>query len=188
MRIIAGRFRGRALAVPATDLRPSSDRLREGVFNVLAHASFAPVLEGAAVLDVFAGTGAYGLEALSRGAARATFIDRDGVALAAIRRNAASFGVVDAITLLRLDATRLIKPPGAAGVPALIAYLDPPYGSGLAGEALAALALRGWLADGAVAVAEVAAREPLVPPPPFAVLDERIYGAGRAVFLGRAAS
>jgi 16S rRNA (guanine966-N2)-methyltransferase len=183
MRIIAGRHRGRPIRVPESGVRPSADRLREGVFNILEHGVAWPGLAGAAVLDLFAGTGAYGLEALSRGARLATFVDVSGEALAQIRRNAAALGEARSITLLRLDATRLPPPPGAAGTPCAIAFLDPPYETGLAVPALAGLAHRRWLDPGALALVEVAAREPLAPPPGYETLDERTYGRGRVVFL-----
>lgn len=184
MRIIAGRHRGRPLKAPrARGVRPSADRLREAVFNILAHGVDWPGFAGAAVLDVFAGSGAYGLEALSRGARSATFIDDDAAVLAAIRRNAAALGEARSITLLRLDATRLPPPPRTAGAPAALAFLDPPYGSGLASPALTGLAGRGWLAAGAIAVVEVGALEPFTPPRGFTLLDERTYGAARVLFL-----
>lgn len=189
MRIIGGRHRGRALRVPRVEgVRPTADRVREAVFNILDHGVAWDGLEAAPVVDAFAGTGAYGLEALSRGAARATFIDRDAAALAAIRRNAAAMGEAQTITLLKLDATRLAPPPLAAGAPCALAFLDPPYGSGLAVPALQCLATHGWLKQGAIAVVEVAAREPFAPPPRYAIIDERIYGAARVIFTAIAAA
>lgn len=169
--------------------RPTADRVRESVFNILSHGpDWAPDwdgFDGAAVLDLFAGTGALGLESLSRGAAHATFVDTDAQALLAIRRNAAALGEARAVLELRLDATRLPPPPRRAMTPAALAFLDPPYESGLAVPALSGLAGRGWLAAGGLAVVEVAALEPLPPPPGYAVADERIYGAARVVFLCR---
>lgn len=184
MRIIAGKHRGRPLRLPPGDgVRPTADRVREAVFNILDHGIAWDGLDGAAVLDVFAGTGAFGLEALSRGADRATFIDRDGEALAVVRRNAATLDEAEAITLLRFDATRLPPPPFAADAPCALAFLDPPYGDGLAVPALHGLASRGWLRAGSIVVVEVAAREPLQPPPGYVCLDERGYGAARVIFL-----
>jgi len=186
MRIIGGKHRGRALTVPqAEGVRPTADRVREAVFNILEHGVSWDGIEDASVIDAFAGTGAYGLEALSRGAAHATFIDREAAALAAIRRNAAAIGEAPAITLLNLDAAKLPAPPFAAGAPCALAFLDPPYASGLAVPALQALATRGWLAAAAIAIVEVAAREPFAPPSHFRVLDERLYGAARVIFLSR---
>lgn len=184
MRIIAGRHRGRPIRLPSSGkVRPTTDRVRESLFDILTHGIDWPGFDEAHVIDVFAGTGAFGLEALSRGAAQAAFIDIDNAALLAIRRNAASIGEAHNIALLKLDATRLPPPPGAAGAPCALAFLDPPYGSGMAGPALQALASRQWIGPGAMAVVEVAAREPLTPPPVFAAQDERIYGATRLVFL-----
>ncbi len=174
VRIIAGKHRGRAIRVPRTEgLRPTADRVREALFNILEHGLDWAGLDGARVIDAFAGTGAFGLEALSRGAARATFLDVDGAALLAIRRNAAAMGEARNVTLLKLDATRLPPPPGAASAPCDLAFLDPPYESGLALPALQGLASRHWLGPGAVAVVEVAAREPLAAAP-------RLHPARRA--------
>lgn len=183
MRIVGGRHRGRPLRVPPGSVRPTADRVREAVFNILAHGLDWAGFEDARVVDLFAGSGALGLEALSRGAARVTFVDTDGAALHGIRRNAAALGEARAITLLKLDATRLPPPPRLAEAPCALAFLDPPYESGLAPPALKGLAARGWIADGALSVVEVAAREPLDAPPPFSVVDERVYGAARVVFL-----
>lgn len=183
-RIIAGRHRGRPLKVPPNGaVRPTADRVREALFNILAHGIAWPGWDGTSVLDVFAGSGACGLEALSRGAVHATFVDHDPAALLAIRRNAAALGEARAVAMLKLDATRLPPPPGTANAPCALAFLDPPYESGLVSPALQGLASRRWLAAEAIAVAEVAAREPLIPPPAFTLLDERVYGAARLVFL-----
>jgi 16S rRNA (guanine966-N2)-methyltransferase len=184
MRIIAGKYRGRAIRVPrAEGLRPTADRVRESLFNILAHGIDWAGLDGARVIDAFAGTGAYGLEALSRGAAHVTFLDVDSTALLAIRRNAAAIGEARNVTLIKLDVSRLPPPPGAVAAPYTLVFLDPPYESGLSVPALQGMASRRWIAPGTVAVAEVAAREPLTPPPGFRILDERIYGAARLVFL-----
>ncbi len=184
MRIVAGKHRGRTIRVPRAEaLRPSSDRLRQAVFNILDHHNAAAAYVGEPVIDLFAGTGAYGLESLSRGAAFATFIDHDGVALLGIRRNAAALGEAGAIALLKLEATRLIAPPRVAATPAALAFLDPPYGSGLAVAALQGLRSHGWLRPDATAVVEVAAKEPFLPPPGYETAEERTYGAGRVVFL-----
>lgn len=183
MRIVAGRFRGRRLEAPAgRDLRPTSDRVRESVFNILDHG-FEVDWEGAAVLDVFAGTGAYGIEALSRGAGHATFLDNSDVALRCVRRNAGNAGAAAAVTALRLDATQLPPPPLAAQAPCPIAFLDPPYGSGLAPAALTGLVARGWIGAGSLCVVEVGARETLAAPEGYTELDARRYGAARVVFL-----
>ena len=188
MRIIGGKHRGRAIRVPAAEaLRPSSDRLRQAVFNILDHRRGRPYA-GEPVIDVFAGTGAYGLEALSRGAGFATFIDRDGVALLGIRRNAASMAEAGNIAVLKLDATKLIAPPRSIPGTAALAFLDPPYQSGLAAPALQGLHAHGWLRADALAIVELAATESLPAPKAYTVMDERTYGAGRVVFLELAAA
>jgi 16S rRNA (guanine966-N2)-methyltransferase len=185
MRIVGGSHRGRRLVAPPSELvRPTSDRAREALFNILSHGSFAA--EGSPfgerpVLDAFAGTGAFGLEALSRGAGAAAFIESDREALAALRRNVAMIGEADRVQIIAGDARR---PPRAAFACA-VAFLDPPYWSGLAGPALGALATAGWLTADALAIVEVAAREELPLPAGFSIMDERVYGAARLVFLRR---
>jgi 16S rRNA (guanine966-N2)-methyltransferase len=186
MRIVGGSHRGRRLVAPAGEaVRPTADRVREAAFDILLHGRFAargsPVAE-AVVLDAFAGTGAFGLEALSRGAAVAFFIERDPAAIAALRRNVGMLGETGRAHIVAGDAAR---PPGARE-PCTLLFLDPPYGSGLAAPALAALAAAGWLADDALAIVEVARRESLPLSAGFVVIDERVYGAARLVFLGRA--
>lgn len=184
MRIIAGRHRGRTLRSPRKQgVRPTADRVREAIFNILGHNPDWTGFEDATVLDVFAGSGACGLEALSRGARFATFIDHDPDVLLAIRRNAADCGEARSIALLRLDATRLPPTPRTAGTPCSLAFLDPPYGSGLAVAALQGIGARRWIGAGALAVVEVGEREPLTPPPSWAITDDRVYGAARVVFL-----
>ena len=189
MRIVGGSLKGRTLKAPPRNTqkgrepRPTADRVRESLFNVLAHGAGGIDLEGLTVIDVFAGTGALGLEAMSRGAGHGVFIDNDGAALALVRKNAGALGLDRKVTLLRLDAARLPPPPGAARTPAGLAFLDPPYDSGLVPPALLGLKDKGWLVEGAVAVAEVAAKEALELPKGFEVFDERPYGAARLVFL-----
>ncbi len=185
MRIVGGRHRGRRLVAPPGDqVRPTSDRAREALFNILSHGDLAaagsPVAD-ANVLDAFAGTGALGLEALSRGAARAAFIETDRAALGALRRNLAALDEEDAADIFAGDATRPPRAPYAA----TLAFLDPPYRSGLAAPALVALAGMGWLAPRALAIVELAAKEPFSLPEGFAMIDERRYGAARLVFLRR---
>jgi 16S rRNA (guanine966-N2)-methyltransferase len=184
LRIVAGKHRGRALsAIASKTVRPTADRARESLFNILAHGVPGFAFEGASVVDVFAGTGALGLEALSRGAAHATFIDSDPAALRAVRQNAARLGEWRAVTFLRLDAAHLPPPALAAKAPCRLAFLDPPYGQNLVVPALQGLAAQGWLKKGAVAVAEVGTKERLDPPKGFTVIDERTYGAAKIVFL-----
>ncbi len=164
-------------------MRPTSERAREAIFNILEHKVEGGGPAGAAVLDLFAGTGALGLEALSRGATCATFIDSDRAALDCARRNARALGEVGAATFLGLDAARLPPPPPDAGAPATLAFLDAPYGSGLAGLALHCLAAKGWIASGAVLAVEAGARDSLALPPGYRRVDERAYGAARVLFL-----
>ena len=184
MRIIGGRHRGRTLkALRGRDLRPTSERAREAIFNILEHKVEGGGPAGAAVLDVFAGTGALGLEALSRGATRATFIDSDTAALDCARRNARALGCEGAAVFLGLDAAHLPPPPTDAGAPASLAFLDAPYGSGLAEGALRGLAAKGWIASGTVLVVEAGARDSLALPAGYRQVDERAYGAARVVFL-----
>ncbi len=181
MRIIAGRHRGKALEAPAgSAVRPTSERAREAVFDILAHGRFAagPVYEDARVVDAFAGTGAMGLEAISRGARFATFIERDGAARAALTRNVAAIGEAAKCAVISADA---LKPP--RGTPCELAFVDPPYRQDLGAAALAALAGAGWLGAGALAVLELGAREKFLAPAGFALLHERRYGAARILFL-----
>lgn len=158
MRIIAGAWRGRTLiAPPGQATRPTADRVRQALFDRLAHAPWADrILPGAQVLDVFAGTGAFGLEALSRGAAHATFIERDRTALEALRANLAACGAAQRSQVIAADALR--PPPGT---PSDLILLDPPYGLALLAPAVAALARAGWIAPGALLVAEAARDEAL---------------------------
>jgi 16S rRNA (guanine966-N2)-methyltransferase len=183
VRLVGGRHRGRPLAAPpGRDTRPTADRAREALFSILAHGYGVDLTE-TDVLDVFAGSGALGLEALSRGAQRVWFIESHRGAAEVIAANLRNLGEEQAGTVLRADATR---PPSARQACAL-ALLDPPYGSGLVGPALSALAAQGWLAEGALCVAEVAAKEEFPPLPGFVVQEERVYGAARFVFLRRTA-
>lgn len=178
MRIVAGRHKGRALTTPpGRDTRPTADRARESLFNVLIHGhgiDFADLT----VVDAFAGSGALGLEALSRGAARAWFIEQHRGAAEVIDANLRSLGET-AARVLRVDAT---KPPRAEQACGL-AFLDPPYHSGLAAPALTALKAQGWLALDALCVVEVATAEAFAAPAGFVVVEERTYGAARFVFL-----
>jgi len=186
MRIVAGRHKGRRLESPGGQgTRPTSDRARESIFNVIQHglADWQGSLEDASVVDVFSGTGALGLEALSRGARHATFIDNAGPALAMVKKNAAHLGVWKEVTMLKLDATRLAPPPLAAKAPCAVAFLDAPYEKELTTPALNGLARQGWIGLGSLCVVEVAADEALVAGPGFEQLDERAYGAAKVVFL-----
>ncbi len=183
MRIVAGRHRGRRLkTLPGADIRPTADRVREALFNVLGHGRWARAgggVAGARVVDLFAGSGALGFEALSRGAGHVTFVDQGAAACRLIEQNAETLGEGDRVMILKRDATRL----GTAPVRHDLAFLDPPYRSGLAAPALEALAAAGWLAAGALAVVELAKREELSPPEGFELLDQRSYAATRVLFL-----
>ena len=183
MRIAAGRHKGLRLAVPRGGaVRPTGERARQALFNILDHAYGA--LRGARVLDAFAGSGALGLEALSRGAASLVAFDSDRAAAACARRNLAAAGESDHALILAAD---VLAPPPAGRFPGFapcaLAFLDPPYGRGLIAPALLALAGRGWLAPGALVVAERERREAFAAPPGFAPLEERLYGKARLIFL-----
>ena len=184
MRIVAGALRGRPLvAPPGRGTRPTADRARQALFDVLAHADWAPPLAGARVLDLFAGSGALGFEALSRGAAFALFVETEEAARGAIRDNADALGVMGAVRMHRRDATDLGDRPGAAGGVFSLALLDPPYALGLGERALASLASGGWLAADAVAVFERGRDEPDPDTPGWELLDVRAWGAARVLFL-----
>jgi 16S rRNA (guanine966-N2)-methyltransferase len=182
MRIIAGKHRHRVLLAPdGQATRPTSDRARESVFDILAGGRFSEqdACLDAMVLDAFAGTGAFGLEALSRGARHAVFIEKDRAARASLQKNIAALGETARAAIVHGDATR---PPRATGACSLV-FLDPPYGEDLAAPALEALAQSGWLAENALAVVEIAVKEDLDLPDKFEPLDERRYGAAKFVFL-----
>ena len=184
MRIVGGRHKGRKIEAPAgRDVRPTSDRARESLFNILMHSSKlgddAPALDGAIALDAFAGSGALGFEALSRGAAHATFLDSDFAALRIIKANAETLGVAPDTTILKADAT---KPPRATRAADFV-FLDPPYGEDLAAPSLAALAKAGWIAPGAVISVELGPEDAFDAPEGFAIVDERQYGKAHIVLL-----
>ena len=181
MRIVAGKFRGKQLTSPSDDsIRPTSDRARESMFNILG-SRMGPVLVGKRVLDLFAGTGALGLEALSRGAEHVTFVETGAEGRGLIRDHIQAFGVAGITKLLRRDATAL-GAPGTFGQFDLI-FLDPPYNQGLGEKALAELAANGWIAPGATIVWEEAAGAEVVIPSGFELEDTREYGAAAVRFL-----
>jgi len=181
MRIVAGKFRGKQLSSPADgSIRPTADRVRESVFNILA-SRLGPGLDGKRVLDLFAGTGAMGLEALSRGAAPVVFVDSGAEARGLIRDHIEAFGAGGVAKLLRRDATAL-GPAGTLG-PVDLVFLDPPYGQGLGERALVALRDGGWLKPETILVLEDAADATLALPPGFALDDRREYGATAVHFL-----
>ena len=177
MRIVAGAWRGRRLTAPlGVATRPTADRVRQALFDMLLHAPWGGrhAVAGGAVLDAFAGTGALGLEALSRGAAHATFLERDRAALAALRANIGSCGAASRARVIEADATRPPLPP-PPGTPCTLVFLDPPYGQGLAERALPALKEAGWLAPAALLVIESARDEAATSP--GTALAERAHGA-----------
>lgn len=183
MRVIAGLHRGLTLADvgkgdPAAHLRPTTDRVRESIFNVLTGGRFGNPVQDARVLDLFAGTGALGIEALSRGAAHCTFVDQGRVALSLIRDNLKRCRRDGDARVLVADATRL---PACDGAPAGLVFLDPPYGRLMGTAALLAAQDGGWISPGAVVVWEEAA--PQIPPAGFTLADQRRYGDTHVTFL-----
>lgn len=184
MKITSGSLGGRPLHAPDdARVRPTSDKVRQAIFNILAHGGGALDLAGIRVIDLFAGTGALGLEAISRGAAYALFVDDSADSRALIRRNVEAFGLTGATKIWRRDATDLGPHGAGAGGPFKLAFLDPPYRKGLVAPALASLAQGGWLAPGAVIVAETAADEDAPSTDGFAAWDARTYGETRVSFL-----
>jgi 16S rRNA (guanine966-N2)-methyltransferase len=182
LRIVGGKFKGQTLAAPSgRDTRPTSDRVREAIFNILAHGAAAATLEGARVLDLFAGTGALGLEALSRGAKFCQFVENDVEARGIIRRNADALGVTGSCRIWRRDATRLGQI--GAQTPFALVFIDPPYGKALGDKALHSLVEGGWLAPDAIAVLEESARAKITVPEKLSMVEERTYGDTKVVFL-----
>ncbi len=188
IKIIGGKHRGRSIATPeGLATRPTSNRAREALFNILAHASWnedgtSPLVD-ARVLDAFAGSGALGIEALSRGAAHATFLENDANAVRQIGENLRKLGEAANAKVVRADSAHPppFRDPG--GEPCDLAFLDPPYRSGLAAPALMALAEAGWFKSGAIVTVELGNTEDLVPPAGFEAIDERRYGAAKIVIL-----
>lgn len=180
MRIIAGSKRNQRLDAPAgTTTRPTSERAREALFNRLEHGPHRAVLRGGTVADLFAGTGAVGLEALSRGAGRALLVERAPAALAALAANIRRLGFGTVADVVKGDATRLPAAPAAAD----LLFLDPPYREDVAPAALASARAMGWLAPGALAVVQLHPKAPFAVPDGFTLEDERRYGATTLYFL-----
>lgn len=183
MRIVGGEWRGLALAGlglgdPKNHLRPTSDRVRESLYNILEHGRHQGAVHTARVLDLFAGTGALGLEALSRGAEMACFVDHGRMSQAMIAENIARTRAGPRTQVLRTDATRL---PVNSGEPYSLIFLDPPYGRGLGPRALASAASGNWIASGALIVWEEAG--PQDAPKGFSLLDQRRFGQTHVTFL-----
>lgn len=168
------------MAPPGRETRPTADRARQALFDVLDHASWTPPLTGAHIVDLFAGSGALGLEALSRGAAHGLFVDAAAPAIAAVRANLEALGLAARADILRLDATRL---PAHRGQPCAFAFLDPPYGAGLVEPALEALRRGAWIDKASIVIAERAAAEPPLAVPGYDLIDTRAWGAAQVSFL-----
>ncbi len=174
MRIVGGELRGRPLAAPKSSaIRPTSDRTRESLFNVLSH-SYPESLDGTRVLDLFSGTGALGFEALSRGARYCLFVEESAEGRGLLRENVEALSLQGKTRIFRRDATDL----GPAGPidPFGLVFADPPYGKGLGERALECATDNSWLADGALVVLEEAATANVILPPPFELLENRPYG------------
>ncbi len=191
MRIVAGQFKGRPIGTPKTQAtRPTSDRARETLFNILAHADWAPALHGARVIDLFAGSGALGLEALSRGAAFCLLVETAPAARAAIAANIHTLNVADTAQMHRRSAVDLGPRPGGLGAAFDLAFIDPPYSKGLVRPCLESLSRGKWMADTALYVVEIAARSDLkgdetVPTEGWERVGEKIIGAAKFQFLQR---
>jgi 16S rRNA (guanine966-N2)-methyltransferase len=186
MRVVGGRLRGRTLVAPKSQaIRPTADRLRESLFNILVHAYGDPI-GGGRVLDLFAGTGALGIEALSRGAAFTLFVDDGAEARALMRENTAALGLGGTSRIFRRDATKL----GSAYPvePFALAFLDPPYGLGLAEKALASARAGAWFIPDALIVVEEAAKSVFAAPEGFSELERRRYDDTEIIFLRAVAS
>lgn len=178
MRIVAGSMRGRTLETPAgQSTRPTSERAREALFNILAHQDVP--ISGARIADIFAGSGALGFEALSRGAASVTFVEKDAAALRALRANAQKLGVTERISILPVDARFLLRETA----PFQYLFMDPPYKSGLGFEILPLLVQQGWIASDGLMIMEIAAKETFALPPSFELIDDRKYGVARLLFV-----
>ena len=181
MRIVGGRLKGRALKGPSGEgLRPTSDRLREALFNVLVHA-YGDCVDGARVIDLFAGTGALALESLSRGAKTALLVDDSAQSRALVRENVEALGLGGQTRLLRRDATKLgAMPPGE---PYTVVFLDPPYGKGLGEQALVSLRDGGWLSPDVLLLLEESAEAQIILPEGFELIEERVYSVAKVLFL-----
>jgi 16S rRNA (guanine966-N2)-methyltransferase len=181
VRIVGGRFRGRSIASPAHEgVRPTSDRVRESVFNILLHGIEGFDIEGVRVIDLFAGTGALGLEALSRGASYGLFVEEDAESRGLIRQNVEALGLTGSTRLFRRDATDL--GPASPMQPFGLAFLDPPYGKGLGERAISALRDGKWLTPEAVVVWEERATSELPWPDGFSEIDRRTWGDTQVAF------
>jgi 16S rRNA (guanine966-N2)-methyltransferase len=183
VRVIAGKWRGKKLEIPeGNDIRPTSDRARGALFNVLVHGKPAARgfhLRDATVLDAFAGSGALGLEALSRGAKHAVFIENAATSIAVLRANIDACGALHESDIHQADVTS----PPAAGKACSLILMDPPYGKELLSQSMKALSVAGWMVAGAICCAELGKGEAFDPPCGFEILDDRRYGVARIVIL-----
>jgi 16S rRNA (guanine966-N2)-methyltransferase len=183
MRIVGGSFKGHSIIAPkGMATRPTTDRVRESLFNILSHKEDAP-LRGARVLDLFAGSGALGLEALSRDGAFCLFVENAAPARAAIRENIESLGLFGATRLHRRSALALGLRPASTGAPFTLVFMDPPYGKEMVAPALGELAQGQWLADNALIIIEQAKAEAPACPDGFTEIDRRIFGDTQIGFL-----
>jgi 16S rRNA (guanine966-N2)-methyltransferase len=182
MRIVGGKFKGHSLVSPhGLMTRPTSDRVRESIFNILAHGIEGFDLDHARVMDLFAGTGALGFEAMSRGARFCQFVDESAAARGVIRRNADAFGIIGQVKIWRRDAT--VLGPGAPQPGFDLVFADPPYGKGLGEKALASLVSGHWLNTGAVVILEETIKADLTPAAGLDLIDERSYGETKVWFF-----
>lgn len=185
LRIIAGKHKGRVIETPPNrNVRPTSARVREAVFNILTHRVFGGegthTLGGKRVIDLFCGSGALGVEALSRGAEHVTFVDQSSDVLGILKRTLEKIGETQNTRTIRSDSSVL---PRSSGEPCDVAFLDPPYRSGLAVKALSSLRNNGWLKQGATAVVEIESKEPFEAPEGFTLTDRRDYGNSAILLL-----
>lgn len=184
MRIVAGSLKGRAISTPqGAGTRPTSDRARQAIFNVLEHAAWSEPIGGMRVLDLFAGSGALGFEALSRGAVFCLFVETDDAARGCIRENADAFGLMGVTRVHRRSAIDLGPRPGSAGEAFDIAFLDPPYRKGLGELSLERLVAGNWLKPDALVILERGSDEPPIETPGYHLVDTRHYGAAQVMFL-----
>ncbi len=184
MRIVGGTLKGRTIRTPeGRDTRPTSHRARESIFNILAHAEWSPPLDGARVIDAFAGSGALGFEAMSRGAAFCLFVETEAAARGCIRDNVEAFQLFGNTRIHRRSAIDLGPNPAGLGAPFDLVFMDPPYAMNLVPPALEQLVRGQWITPEALVVAETGSHEPALLTPGWEMLDERTYGAARVSFL-----
>lgn len=184
MRIVGGTLKGRTIRTPeGRDTRPTSDRARESIFNILAHAEWSPPFDGVRVIDAFAGSGALGFEAISRGAAFCLFVETEAAARGCIRDNVEAFQLFGNTRIHRRSAIDLGPKPAGLGAPFDLVFMDPPYAMNLVPPALEQLVRGQWITPEALVVAETSSHEPALVAPGWDMLDERTYGAARVSFL-----